>query len=236
MKNSRTALLWLLSILTLGVFVQAQNEMPREINGGVLNGKAKSLPKPVYSAEAKAAKIEGTVVVTVIIDEQGTVISAEPAAAKSQKVRLGDGTVKIIEPEPVSPILFESAREAAMAATFSPTMLNDVPVKVRGVLTYRFVANPGLNEINGGVLNGKATSLPKPEYPAAARAVKAAGSVSVQVTVGENGEVESAEALSGHPLLRAAAVEAARGARFSPTLLSGNPVKITGVVVYNFVP
>ncbi len=90
--------------------------------------------------------------------------------------------------------------------------------------------------ISGGVLNGKATSLPKPPYPAAARAVRAAGAVSVQVLISETGSVVSANAVSGHPLLRPAAVAAARGARFSPTLLSGQAVKVSGVITYNFVP
>ena len=90
--------------------------------------------------------------------------------------------------------------------------------------------------ISGGVLNGKATSLPKPPYPPAARAVRASGAVSVQVLIDEEGRVVSASAVSGHPLLRAAAVAAARGARFSPTPLSGQPVKVNGVITYNFVP
>jgi periplasmic protein TonB len=91
-------------------------------------------------------------------------------------------------------------------------------------------------QISGGVLNGKATSLPKPPYPPAARAVRAAGAVSVQVLIDESGNVVSASAVSGHPLLRAAAVQAARSARFSPTQLSGQPVKVSGVITYNFVP
>jgi protein TonB len=91
-------------------------------------------------------------------------------------------------------------------------------------------------QISGGVLNGKATSLPKPPYPPAARAVRAAGAVSVQVLIDESGSVVSATAVSGHPLLRAAAVQAARSARFSPTQLSGQPVKVSGVITYNFVP
>lgn len=90
--------------------------------------------------------------------------------------------------------------------------------------------------ISGGVLNGKAISLPKPPYPPAARAVRAAGAVSVQVLIDESGRVVSASAASGHPLLRAAAEQAARGARFSPTLLSGQPVKVSGIITYNFVP
>jgi len=90
--------------------------------------------------------------------------------------------------------------------------------------------------ISGGVLNGKAISLPKPPYPPAARAVRASGAVSVQVLIDEQGRVVSASAASGHPLLRAAAEQAARGARFSPTLLSGQPVKVSGIITYNFVP
>ncbi|MEO8436386.1 MAG: energy transducer TonB [Pyrinomonadaceae bacterium] len=93
-----------------------------------------------------------------------------------------------------------------------------------------------LAPINGGVLNGKAIILPAPEYPAIARAAKVSGAVSVQITIDEDGNVVSAEATSGHPLLKAAAVTAAREAKFSPTRLSGQPVKVQGVVVYNFPP
>jgi outer membrane biosynthesis protein TonB len=91
-------------------------------------------------------------------------------------------------------------------------------------------------QINGGVLNGKATSLSKPSYPPAARAVRASGAVSVQVLIDENGGVFSAIAVSGHPLLRSASTVAACGSRFSPTQLSGNPVKVSGIITYNFVP
>jgi len=90
--------------------------------------------------------------------------------------------------------------------------------------------------ISGGVVNGKASNLVTPTYPAAAKAVRASGAVNVQVTIDENGNVISATAVSGHPLLRAAAVSAARSSKFTPTKLSGEPVKVTGVIVYNFNP
>ena len=93
---------------------------------------------------------------------------------------------------------------------------------------------PG-NKIEGGVLNGKALELPKPAYPLIARAAHASGAVLVQVLIDEEGNVVSAHAIEGHPLLQAAAVNAARQARFSPTLLEGEPVKVTGVIQYNFV-
>ena len=90
--------------------------------------------------------------------------------------------------------------------------------------------------ISGGVLNGKAITLPKPSYPQIARSAKASGTVVVQVTIDEMGDVIEARAVSGHELLQAAAVEAARQAKFTPTKLSGQPVKVTGVITYNFVP
>jgi periplasmic protein TonB len=89
--------------------------------------------------------------------------------------------------------------------------------------------------ISGGVLNGKAIHLVTPPYPAIARSAHASGPVQVQVLIDENGNVVSANAVSGHPLLRAAAVAAAHASKFSPTKLSGQPVKVNGVIIYNFV-
>ena len=95
--------------------------------------------------------------------------------------------------------------------------------------------NPPRNiTVSLGVVNGKAISLPKPPYPPAAKAVKAQGEVNVQVTIDETGKVTAANAVSGNSLLRDAAERAARSARFAPTLLSNQPVKVSGVIVYRF--
>jgi TonB family protein len=94
---------------------------------------------------------------------------------------------------------------------------------------------PSGGKIVGSVLNGKALTLPQPPYPAIARAAHVSGTVTVQVIIDEQGDVSSAHAVSGHPLLQAVSVAAARQAKFSPTLLDGEPVKVTGVITYNFV-
>ncbi len=88
--------------------------------------------------------------------------------------------------------------------------------------------------ISGGVVNGRATNLVKPQYSAAARAVRAEGQVKVQVTIDEDGNVTSANAVSGHPLLQQLAQAAARSSKFLPTTLSDQRVKVTGLIVYNF--
>jgi TonB family protein len=85
--------------------------------------------------------------------------------------------------------------------------------------------------INGGMLNGRAIYLPLPEVAAG----EATGVVLVQVLIDEQGAVIEARAVSGPPQLQAAAVNAARLARFNPTLLMGEPVRVSGTLSYNFV-
>jgi TonB family protein len=97
------------------------------------------------------------------------------------------------------------------------------------------LAEKGDGQDTGKVLNDKAISLPSPTYPAVAKAAKASGRVVVRVTVDEKGDVISADAISGHTLLRAAAVAAARQAKFKPTLENGRPGKVTGTINYDFV-
>ncbi|HKR61471.1 MAG TPA: energy transducer TonB [Pyrinomonadaceae bacterium] len=88
--------------------------------------------------------------------------------------------------------------------------------------------------VSRGVLNGKAVSLPKPEYPPIARNARVSGPVTVEIVIDESGNVISANAVSGHPMLRQSAVNAARQAKFSPTILAGRPTRVTGVITYNF--
>ena len=85
------------------------------------------------------------------------------------------------------------------------------------------------------VLNSQAISLPPPSYPPIARQTRTQGTVIVQVLIDEEGKVISAKATSGHVLLVPAAQTAALRARFSPTVLGDQKVKVQGVITYNFV-
>ncbi len=96
------------------------------------------------------------------------------------------------------------------------------------------VPNPILKPVSGGVLNGRAINLPTPDYPEAAKRMRITGVVSVEVVIDEMGKVISAVAANGPPTLRDAATKAALRARFSPTKLSGQPVKVSGVINYKF--
>jgi TonB family protein len=187
----------------------------------------------------RGSGVGGVVGVSVIIDESGTVVSAEADLSDQRVRKTEDGSTT--EPIPLDPMLREAAENAARQALFSPTLLNNAPVRIKGKIIYNFVSGDTQDttagkSIAGGVLNGRASSLPPPAYPAAAKAVGAQGSVSVQITLDEEGNVVSAVAVSGHPLLRAASEKAALDAKFAPTLLSGQPVKVSGVLTYYFVP
>lgn len=93
---------------------------------------------------------------------------------------------------------------------------------------------PILKPVSGGVLNGIAVSLPSPDYPVAAKRMRLSGSVTVEVVIDETGKVISARATNGPAALRDVAVQAALRARFSPTKLSGQPVKVAGTINYKF--
>lgn len=85
------------------------------------------------------------------------------------------------------------------------------------------------------LISSKTIDKPAPPYPAIAKAANVQGAVAVQIVIDEQGHVLSAKAMSGHPLLLSAAVQAAYRARFTPTVLGGQPVKVTGSITYNFV-
>lgn len=94
--------------------------------------------------------------------------------------------------------------------------------------------SPKMIQKASGVLVTSAIKRVDPEYPSLAKAANVSGTVLVEITIDETGNVISARAVSGHPLLKAAAVDAARQWQFSPTTLSGEPVRVAGTLVFNF--
>ncbi len=92
---------------------------------------------------------------------------------------------------------------------------------------------PG-NFVSAGIVNGKAITLVTPVYPAEARG-KQSGKVTVQVLIDENGRVLRACAVAGPSLLMKASESAAYRSKFTPTTLEGMPVRVNGVIIYNFV-
>jgi Ca-activated chloride channel family protein len=117
-------------------------------------------------------------------------------------------------------------RSSSPAATPPPPPSKGVPPQM--------AASPRKLSISRDVLQGKATRKVQPAYPPIAKSARAQGTVQIQVTISESGEVMNAQAISGHPMFREAALQAAKQWRFKPTELSGVPVKTQGVITFNF--
>lgn len=207
MQKFQSLLLLLITIFGVQInFAQGKNE--KFVPGGIVNGKATQLPKPVYPKEAKDFCADGKVEVEVLIGEDGKVISAKAIS--------GDE------------LLQNSAVEAAQKAKFGRTA-DGLPVK--GVVVYNFV--PERKCIVVGIVNNKAKYLPKPVYP---KNCRCQGIIKVRIVVDMSGNVISARIDSGNPLLRISAVEAARKTKFSPILINALPIFVVAFLEYKFYP
>jgi len=218
------------------VNVSAAQEKPADSQAKLI-----SAPEFAISAEDEAAGISGTMKIAVEIDKTGKVTSAGAYVGPSWPCSVNlDRRIEAV---------LRNAEKAVKEYKFSPAIKNGEPVESRIGISIKLGksikepdpppsgVDPSLpRSLTGGVVNGKAISLPIPAYPAEAKSARAGGSVSVQVLIGEDGKVISAQAIQGAPVFMFASRAAACGAKFSRTLIEGNPVKVFGVIVYNFVP
>jgi len=232
--NPRSLIVFALLAFTVNVAAQtAPADTP---------AKLLSAPTFVLPDDAREAGIGGKIVFTFTLDETGVVKDALPTAGPSFPC----GTY----PDAGFKHVFEAAQENVEASKFSPAIKDGVPVTsvVRmsvklGDADVDYVVRKqkeaGIDysssePITGKVLNGKALSMPAPTYPPEARKRKISGTVSIDLLIDEKGKVVAAGATGGPALLQPAARDAACGAKFSPTLLEGHPVKVHGTITYNF--
>ena len=189
--------------------------------------------EPDFGESVKQYGSAGTVTVWTTIDKTG---KATPVSA------FGPASLCTDIDSPHVAAIRKAVTDAVSRTVFEGPLKDGKPAEVQVHLTYKFgtpdpITTPDGKPkmISGGVMNGRASKLPRPEYPVAAGTTGIGGQVTAKVVVSESGEVISAAAISGHPLLRDAAVRAACSAKFPPLLLQGNPIKVTGLLTYNFV-
>jgi protein TonB len=159
--------------------------------------------------------------------------SPERTAEKSPEKPAEKPAEKPLESQPTATSPSQPSQPAASAAQPEAAPKPEAEPKPDGEAAKPLVRGP-LKPVSGGILNGKAVSLPQPQYPDMARRVGVAGVVEVEVLIDVSGKIISAKAVKGPAMLQQAAEYAARQARFVPTLLSGQPVKVTGTITYNF--
>jgi hypothetical protein len=230
-------LIFLLSVTILVSVVSGQDVDPKLI----------TMPEYALPPNASAAGIDGKVQLLVWVKDDGSVSKVETFLGPSWPC----GT----NPKDELAEMRRSLEATVKQARFSPALKDGEPDSREVLLTLLIgkeyeqakklaadkaagktpAENSDPKMIRGGVLNGKAISLPKPEYPTFA-AGRPFGSVTIQLLIGEDGSVLSAGAVKGNSLLQYATRDAACKAKFSPTLLAGHPVKVSGELTYNFVP
>ncbi len=200
-------------------------------------------PKPrAPSAPTQEKSTLPTRTVNMARTDESTFVPTTSSTARNTDVSRPDGRFEIglantdpVGPPAGEPTTTRTASGPSGPGLGGPEQEEEIKVKVTPPPVFVEKPKPPRGPVSGGVVNGNATSLPKPNYSAAAKAVGAQGQVKVQVLIDESGRVVSANAVSGHPLLQPDAERAARNARFTPTRLSGIAVQVTGVIVYNFI-
>ena len=203
-----TSLVFVIGVtLVCAVGVTAQEVAPRTLN----------IPDPEYPPEAQRAHRGGSVFVIVWVSKKGKVSVGESYGPLAPCSDLGDRITKLMR---------KAAVEAAAKATFEPGTKNGKPVEMGLELKYVFDPDkkpekPEMKTaapVQGGVLNGKATRLTRPNHPGKNYV---AVIVEVEVLIDETGKVIAAAALSTETPFTRASVDAACSSRFTPTFLSG---------------
>lgn len=203
------------------------------VNGQKSEPKLASAPEYKLSKQGEAAGIGGVFTAFLLIDQEGRVDSVKSLLSPPLPCSLPNKLIEDTE---------TSVRDHLKSLTFVPAMKNGKPVKSEITLSFKVGdsykrAHPAndykadqLNAVQGKALNGKAVRLPKPQNPGLR------GVVNVQVLIDEEGNVISAGVLNGPARAAAVSREAACESKFSPTLIGGTPVRVSGVVTYSYHP
>ena len=178
---------------------------------------------PAYPEAARAGNLKGVVVLFVVVNESGTV----------SKITVGAG----------NSILARAAVRAVRTWKYRPVLVDENPIVVRGevVLTFRGGPKPSVVEEGQSPLRmvgctspGRILHRVEPEYPRVARAAHVMGDVVLEIVIDKQGNVATAKALSGHPLLIESAMNAVKQWRYEPMVLGDGPVIFEARVVLQF--
>lgn len=243
-------LLFLITITTLA----ASQAVPQRVrvSEDILQGLMLKKVSPIYPPLAKQARIQGTVVLKVLISKSGDV----------ENLQLISG----------HPMLAPAAIEAVKQWKYQPYLLNGEPIEVETKVTVNFtladkapaegtdtaaagipggagsVYNdkspapadaprpnaPRRVRVSSGVEQGLLVSKVQPLYPPDAKGQGIQGAVVLSVTIDKEGNVANIQVVSGHPSLVPASIEAVKQWKYKPYLVEGNPVEVETQVTVNF--
>jgi TonB family protein len=205
---------------------------PILVSGGVMAQQVTYQPAPAYPPIAKAAHVQGSVVLRAIVSPQGTVENLQVVSG--------------------APMLTSSALDAVKTWTYKPYLLNGQPTAVDTIITVHYTlppesatkeAEPGAAavappqrpvRVSSGVAAGMAISQAAPVYPEEAKAERVQGVVVLHAVISKGGEVENLQVISGPKELVASAIDAVRQWRYKPYLLNGEPTEVETTINVNY--
>jgi TonB family protein len=213
--------------------VKPPQRSPIRIAASVLESRLIHKVKPEYPEQAKRECIEGTVKLTITVNEEGLVYKVET------------------DPEN-NPILEKAAIAAAKKWRYNPILLNGMTTPVIATITIAFPSKdtpppdraPAASKVRvpqskpiplvDPFPSSKLIHKVEPVYPEAARKAGVQGRVNLAIIINEEGFVREVRVISGHPLLDEAAIAAIKQWRYQPTTLYGEPVPVQETVIINF--
>lgn len=197
-----------------------------------------SQPEFVLSEKAITAGVDGILKARLTIDKQGDV--AKLVVYVGPVWPCGKST------EPEVEAVVAAVEEHLFKSKFSPAMKKGKPRDVQVDLDFpigeayklavaaedakKAAAAGKLTMVKAGFLNGRSTNLRRPPY------VGIRGVATVQVLIDGQGNVSKASGASGNPALARPSREAACTSTFSPTILEGKAVLVSGFITYNYAP
>ncbi len=198
--------------------------------------------KPEYPAAALPEKLQGRVIVRVVVNENGDVESTEVISG--------------------NPVLAQAAVDAAKQWKFKPFVRNGQPVKAGIKLPFDFAppaevppqpptpdmsnspektdtsgaSTDGTKQIrvSSAVSQGRVLTRVEPVYPPLARMARIQGTVVLKAIISKQGTIEELHVVSGHPMLTQAAIDAVQQWRYRPYMLLGEPVEVDTQIIVDF--
>jgi TonB family protein len=237
-----------IAVVVLAATLWAQDPTPPTSGFAATSGPAQAIPdstnlvatkvvKAIYPIKSEQDKLEGEVVVKVVVSETGDV-----------------ETVEVVSGDPT---LAQAATEAAKEWKFKPFIRNGKAAKVSTKLSFNFVfrdqipdePSPGSDaprqegspsaglttvRVSEKVAQQMVLKRVEPRYPEIAKSARIQGAVVMFVVIGKEGTVKVLRLISGHPLLSPAALSAVKGWRFRPYVLNGEPVEVQTTITVHF--
>jgi TonB family protein len=238
---------FLLLIALTSLAASQLRSVPVRADDNVMAGRLLKRVSPVYPPLARQARIQGTVILKVLINKSGEVANIQlvsghpmlaPAAIEAVKqwkydpYLLNGEPIEVVTNVAVNFTLAGTAPNAGTTGNVSVGPAGGVVTNTPG--DQNSAALPQRVRVSSGVAQGLLVSKVNPMYPPDARDQRIQGVVILQATIDKEGNVASLQLVSGHPMLAPAAIEAVKQWKYRPYLLNGNPLEVNTQIQVNF--